>query len=311
MPQRGAHAPKPEGSISDAELAESIAYARRRMQRATRLRLAIPVVLLVVGVVVGLRYSANLRSASPARDVAFHTDTRITLAATEAAIATAHGTAGTYTVVRVRDVTYGSDGTVSMAVHDEPLRWSADLNGAPDHNEIKKAALRDRTITFAVGADGWVPTLSGDTPPMMSAWKLQAVAFDNAALFPEGRRWPWSSQPWVVSHPQACSVFALDVESCKAEVRLNFTGFVTYNGDRCARVTFEGEWEGVSEGDKLKLSLSGEVLRSLSQGVDLSVQATGTMKVGRVVTGGAAPSDASMAGPVTYSQTTISTSAPR
>lgn len=303
IPQRGAPAPKPEGSISDEELAASIAYAREQVKRATRIRLSLLVVLFAVVSGLGFRYSTNLRAAAPAADAVFRTDTRITLDAADATLVgagkTADGT-GTYTLVRLRDVTYASDGTVTVAVRDEPSRWRADFDNAPDYSEVRKSVLRDRVITFA----GSVPTLSGSAPPSLSPLKLVSVGFDNTALYPDERMWPWPWQSWVIGAPQACSVLALELEDCKGEVSVKFNGFASCAGDRCARIGFGGDWEGVSDGDKIKLTLSGEILRSLDQGVDLSVQATGSMTVRRVVTGGASPNDASMSGAVTYAQTT-------
>jgi len=303
IPQRGAPAPKPEGTISDAEIAASIAYARGRVERTRRFRLALLGGVFVAIVGGALRYSTNLRAATPAPGSAFHTETRITLDAAQATLSGAgksgSGT-GTYILTRVRDVTYVGDGTVNAAVYDEPIRWQADFTNAPDYSEVKRSVLGGRVINFA----GSVPTLSGSAPASMSPLKLVSVAFDNSALYPDERMWPWPWKSWVVASPQACSVFALDVEACEAELKLKFVGFASCNGDRCARLSFAGTWEGVTEGDKVNMTLNGEIIRSLSQGVDLSVRATGTMAIERVVPGGTSPATAKLSGPVTYAQST-------
>lgn len=304
--QRGAPAPKPAGSISDEDLAQSIAYANAEVKRGWMLRGALTFTLLGVAAGLAVHYSATLHG-TPALDTSWQVDTSLTIDAAAAKMSSPRGTwPGTATVklTRVREVTYGSDGTVSMAFRDESSRVQADLEGGPDHSELKQGALRGRAVTFSPGETGWSTTLVGAAPSAKQALKLSALAFDNGAFYPERRMWPWPWQSWDVKEPQSCSVLALDLEECKGEVKLRFVGFATCGAERCARLTFAGEWQGQSEGDHVNLTLSGEVLRSLSSRTDVAVNGEGTLAVRRTSTGTTSSNHLELSGHVVYAQQT-------
>lgn len=305
--QRGAPAPKPKGSITDQELAQSIAYANAEARRSRLIRGAVSAVLFLVALGAGVHFSTNLRAVTPAPETTLRVDTRIVIESANALMESPRGQwrgTGLYALTRVRDVTRGSDGTVSMVMRDESSRWRADLEGGPDHSELRPGLLRGQTVTFAPAELGWSAALDGIPPTSKQTLKLQALAFDNSVLYPERRLWPWPWQSWQVPMPEACSVFALDIEGCKAELSVKFRGFAPCGTERCARLTFEGKWEGLSEGDRFNLQLTGEVLRSPAEGVDVSVQANGDLTVQRTIEGPTASSTATLSGKVTVTQTT-------
>jgi hypothetical protein len=212
--------------------------------------------------------------------------------------------AGTIALTRVRDVTYASDGTVSMTFRDDSSRVQAELDGGPDYSEVRQGVLRGKTVAFSNSEEGWNATLVGGAPSVKQGLKLRALAFDNAAFYPARRMWPWPWQSWQVKEPQACSVLAFDLEGCKAEMKLRFVGFAACGGERCARLSFEGEWQGQVEGDHLNLALKGEVLRSLSSLVDLSVNGEGTLALRRTIVGTGASGQLTASGHLVYAQQT-------
>ncbi len=304
--QRGAPTPKPAGSITDEEMAQSIAYANAEVKRGWMLRGAFTLILFLVAGGLGIRYSATLHGA-PAFDTPWQVDTRITVDAATTKMSSPRGSwtgAGTIALTRVRDVTYASDGTVSVTFRDESSRVQAELDGGPDYSEVKQGLLRGKSVVFAPGEEGWNATLVGGTPSVKQALKLRELGFDNAAFYPTRRMWPWPWQSWSVKEPQACAVLALDLEGCKAEMKLRFAGFASCGTERCARLTFEGEWQGQTEGDHLNLTLKGEVLRSLPRLVDVAVNGEGTLAMRRTIAGTASSNQLTMSGHVLYAQQT-------
>lgn len=304
--QRGAPAPKPAGSISDEDLAQSIAYANAEVKRGWMLRGALTFTLLGVAAGLAVHYSATLRGV-PVFDTAWQVETHLTVDAAGAKMTLPRGSwsgTGTLKITRVRDVTYNSDGTVAMSFRDESSRVQADLEGGPDHSELKQGVLRGRAVTFAPVEAGWNATLVGASPNPRQALKLRALAFDNGAFFPARRMWPWPWQSWDLKPPEACGVLALDLEECEAEVKVRFVGFAACGTERCARLTFSGEWKGQTEGDHVNLALSGEVLRSLSSLVDVAVNGEGTLALRRTIAAPTSTGTAALSGHVVYSQQT-------
>lgn len=306
--QRGAPTAKPEGSISDEEMARSIDYARTQVKRRQNLGTVVGFAVLAIGIGFGFRYSTNLRAGVAPMDVPLRVDTRLVMEGGNAKITAPRGGGegtGSFVQTRIRDVTFASDGTVAMFFREESSRLRAELAGTAEHSEFRQGSLLGRAVSLTQTEAAWSATLVGAEARPRQLDRVKALAADNAALYPDKRIWPWPWQAWKVNEPDACSVLALDLEKCTGEVTLRFRGFVSCNSERCARLEFSGEWEGTSEGDAVNLTLKGEILRTLASAMDVSIQGEGGLILTRTTPGpvGTPPHIARISGPVVYSQT--------